>query len=261
MNEPVPFDAPAVERGVGFFETVLLVGRRAIHWDAHLARLLSTPPRFGLPSPTREEIAAAARGAVDTSGLADDDAERGLRISLVAVGADLDAKSSWRLDVSVRPIPELTKKRRGGANVVTLSADVRRDTPTVKSTSYFAAVMGLREARRRGGDEGLFRDPDGSYLEGTSTGLVAWEPGAFRVADHAMLSSVTASAFLGGRGVPGRITGDAIRAGALLLGSLTKAVPIVTLDGTSCAQPGEMTAAIREFNERLVTDPAWQTLL
>ena len=28
--ESVPFDAPALERGFGFFETLLLVGRRAV---------------------------------------------------------------------------------------------------------------------------------------------------------------------------------------------------------------------------------------
>lgn len=260
MNGPVRFDAPAVERGVGFFETVLLVGRDAIHWDAHLTRFLATLLKFDLPSPTREEVARAAAAALDAESAASD-AERGLRISLIAVDHDLDARDSWRLDVSVRPIPELTRRRRGGAHAVTLPPELRRDTPSVKSTSYFAPVMGLRLAKKQGGDEGLFRDADGCYLEGTSTGLVAWEPGVLRVANRAMLGSVTAGAFLNGRGVPGRITEREIRAGALLLGSLTKAVPIVSLDGEPCATPEGMRAEIRAFNERLVTEPSWKTRL
>jgi branched-subunit amino acid aminotransferase/4-amino-4-deoxychorismate lyase len=259
--EHLPFDAPAVERGVGFFETVLLVGRHAIHWNAHLARLLATLERFELPAPARNEIEEDARCVLDAAPQVPRGAERGLRIAWVAAGADLEARAAWRLHVSTRPIPEPTRKRREGAHVVTLPAELRRDTPSVKSTSYFASVMGLRHARRQGGDEGLFRGSDGGYLEGTSTGLVAWQPGVFRVADHAMLGSVTAAAFLDGRGSPGRITADDIRRGALLLGSLTKAVPIVTLDGEPCAQPDEMGEDIRAFNGRLVSEPAWQTPL
>lgn len=260
MNGPVAFDAPAVERGVGFFETVLLVGNRAVQWDAHLARLHATLARFELPAPSREEIVSAAREAV-AGAPAPEGTERGLRISFLATGAELDSRDSWRLDVSVRQIPELTRKRRSGAHAVSLPSDMRRDTPSVKSTSYFAPVMGLRLARRLGGDEGLFRASDGSYLEGTSTGLVVFEPGGFRVAEKAMLSSVTAAAFLGGRGRPGTISAAEIRGGALLLGSLTKAVPIVSLDGEPCTQPEEMLAEIRAFNERLVSDQDWQTVL
>ena len=47
----IPYDAPAVERGVGFFETVLLSGRRACLWEPHLARLYGTLRRFALPEP------------------------------------------------------------------------------------------------------------------------------------------------------------------------------------------------------------------
>lgn len=260
MNGPVPFDCPAVERGVGFFETVLLVGSRAVLWEPHLARLLSTVGRFDLPLPTREEISSAASAAVRAAPVPDG-TERGLRISFLAVGADLDVRDSWRLDVSVRPIPELTRKRREGARAVSLPGDLRRDSPSVKSTSYFAPVMGLRLARRLGGDEGLFRASDGSYLEGTSTGLVVWERGGFRVAEKAMLGSVTAAAFLGGRGRPGAIGAAEIRAGSLLLGSLTKAVPVLSLDGEPCARPEAMLAEVRDFNERLSGDAALQTPL
>ena len=116
MKRPpdVPFDAPAVERGAGFFETVLLSGRRACLWEPHLARLFGTLRRFGLPAPGREALDAAAREAVDEARLAPGE-ERGLRLAWIAVAADLDAPSSWRLDVSVRPIPDTTRRRRTGA--------------------------------------------------------------------------------------------------------------------------------------------------
>jgi branched-subunit amino acid aminotransferase/4-amino-4-deoxychorismate lyase len=137
-----------------------------------------------------------------------------------------------------------------------------RDTPTAKSTSYFAAIMGLRWAKRRGADEGLFRDRDGCYSEGTSTALVAWGDGAPFHSSCAALPSVTAAAFLKGHGV--RITpvmSEDVKRGSLLLGSLTEVVPVLSLDGEACAVPEPMKAAAREFNERLVSDASWSAEL
>src|SRR5712692_2730615 len=148
----VPYDAPAVERGVGLFETVLLVGRRAVLWEKHLDRLMGTLLRFELPRPLRSEIDRAARTAVDEAAVEATD-QRALRIAWLAVGPDLDRVDAWRLDVTVREIPKLTMWRRNGSNAITLSPELSRDTPSIKSMSYFAAVAGLRYARTRGGDE------------------------------------------------------------------------------------------------------------
>ncbi|HQR45388.1 MAG TPA: aminotransferase class IV [Thermoanaerobaculia bacterium] len=261
MRAPdVPFDAPAVERGVGFFETVLLVGRRAVLWNPHLARLYGTLRRFGFPEPGREALEASARAAADEAALPPGE-ERGLRLAWIATGPELELASSWRLDVSVRAIPETTRARRAGCRAVTLRADLRRDTPDVKSTSYFAAVAGLRIARRNGGDEGLFTGPDGTYLEGTSTSLIAWNGGAPARAPGGALPSVTAAAFLAGSERALSLTAGLLAAGSLLCGSLTLAAPIVALDAAPCAVPEAMTRRIRTFNERLRDDPELGTTL
>ncbi|HKC24403.1 MAG TPA: aminotransferase class IV, partial [Thermoanaerobaculia bacterium] len=252
----VPYDAPAVERGVGFFETVLLVGRRAVLWRPHLARLLGTLARFELPSPDEPVIEAAARAAVDSAAPAAGE-ERGLRIAWMAIASDLESREAWRLHVSVRPIPAATLGRRGGARAVSLPPELSRDTPTAKSTSYFAAVMGLRWAKKQGADEGLFRDREGCYSEGTSTALVAWGGGAPYHSSCAALPSVTAAAFLGGSVKVAPVRAEDVRNGALLLGSLTEVVPIVALDGEPCAVPEEMREAARAFNRRLVEDASW----
>jgi 4-amino-4-deoxychorismate lyase len=262
MTRPadVPYDAPAVERGVGFFETVLLSGRRACLWEAHLARLYGTLRRFSLPEPGRPALEAAARQAADEARPAPGE-ERGLRLAWIAVGGDLDAASAWRLDVSIRPVPESTLRRRSGARVVTLPSELRRDSPDVKSTSYFAAVHGLRIAVRKGGDEGLFTAPDGTYVEGTSTSLVAWNGGVPARAANGALPSVTAAAFLEGGEEDLPLTAELLRSGALLCGSLTLAAPIAALDGAPCNVPAAMAERIRAFNGRLLSDPALGTTL
>lgn len=255
---PVPFDSPAVERGLGFFETLLLVGRRAVLWEPHARRLRATLETLDLPTPRTDELEAAARAALGDSE--DGPEERALRISWIAVGADLEAPHSWRLDASLRAIPANTLARRAGSRAVTAPDRLRRDSPGFKSTSYFGAVAAQRTAKRAGCDEALFRE-GGLYLEGASTGIVAWNGGALAGLGPGSLPSVTTEAFLAGRGERRGLRREELLAGALLVGSLTTAAPLVALDGEPCALPEEMTAACEAFRRRLRDDAALQKRL
>ncbi len=256
--DPVPFDSPAVERGFGFFETLLLVGRRAILWEPHARRLLGTLATLELPAPSAEALESASRAALGE--LPDGPEERALRLSWIAVGHDVESPASWRLDASLRPIPPGTLARRSGSRAVTAPARLRRDSPGFKSTSYFGAVAALRHARRSGGDEALFRDGD-VYLEGASTGLVAWNGGRLAGLGPGALPSVTTEAFLDGAGERRGLDRGELLSGALLLGSLTTAVPLLSLDGEECDVPPAMARACEAFRERLRTVAALQKTL
>jgi 4-amino-4-deoxychorismate lyase len=257
---PLPYHSPAVQRGFGFFETALLVGRRAILWDAHLDRLLKGLARLDLPAPSRGELDAAASRAVDVRAPRGDD-QSGLRLTWLASGEDVESLSSWRLDCYVIPIPESRLARRNGSHAVSLPLELQRDTPGVKSTSYFAAIQGGRIAKKAGADEGLFRGHDGRYLEGTTTGLAAWNGGTPVLAPEGVLPSVTAAAFFEGGAAVAPIGEEHLRSGGVLLGSLTTAAPLLSLDGRPCAQPPEMLARIRAFREALLGDPAFSRTL
>ena len=256
----VPFLSPAVQRGFGFFETALLAGRRAVLWEPHLDRMHRILTGLDLPKPSRERLNAAAKRALDASGPKQAE-QHALRLTWFAVGDDLDDPASFRLEAHLTSIPESRLARRSGSHCVSLPPDLQRDTPTVKSTSYFAAVQGGRLAKKAGGDEGLFRAPDGTYLEGTTTGLAAWNGGTPVLAPKGVLRSVTAAAFLGGHAASALLNAERLREGSILLGSLTMATPILTLDGAPCARPPEMLARIAEFNLRLLEDPALGTEL
>jgi len=259
-HAPVPFLSPAVQRGFGFFETALLAGRRAVLWEPHLDRMHRILSGLDLPRPSRERLNAAAKRTLDASPVRTG-TQRALRLTWFAVGDDLDDPASYRLEAHVVPIPESRLVRRNGSHSVSLPLDLQRDTPGVKSTSYFSAMQGGRLAAKAGGDEGLFRSPDGHYLEGTTTGLAAWNGGEPVLAPKGVLPSVTAADFLGGHAASAPLTADNLRAGSILLGSLTMATPILTLDGTPCARPPEMLARIEKFNRRLLEDPALGTEL
>jgi branched-subunit amino acid aminotransferase/4-amino-4-deoxychorismate lyase len=257
---PVPFLSPAVQRGFGFFETALLAGRRAVLWEPHLDRMHRILSGLDLPKPSRECLNAAARRVLDASPPKPAE-QRALRLTWFAEGDDLDDPASFRLEAHLAPIPESRLARRSGSLCVSLPPDLQRDTPAVKSTSYFAAVQGGRLAKKAGGDEGLFRSPNGTYLEGTTTGLAAWNGGTPVLAPKGVLPSVTAAAFFGGRAALAPLTAEKLREGAILLGSLTMATPILSLDGAPCARPPEMLARIAEFNRGLLEDPALGTEL
>ena len=82
------------------------------------------------------------------------------------------------------------------------------------------------------------------------------ERGTPVLAPEGVLPSVTAAAFLEGRSAVAPIGEDDLRAGGVLMGSLTTAAPLLSLDGKPCAQPPEMLVRIRAFRERLLGDPA-----
>jgi len=252
---PLPYHSAAVQRGFGFFETALLVGRRAVLWDAHVDRLLRGLARLELPAPPREAVDRAACAAIDAFA-PKGKAQSGLRVTWLASKEDVDAAEAWRLDAYVIPIPESRLVRRNGSHAVSLPLDLQRDTPSVKSTSYFAAIQGGRVAKKAGADEGLFRGHDGRYLEGTTTGLAAWNGGTPVLAPEGVLPSVTAAAFFDGGEAVAPIAESDLRAGGVLLGSLTTAAPLLSLDGIPCAQPPAMLERIRAFRERLLGDPS-----
>ena len=256
--DPVPFDAPALERGFGFFETLLLLGRRAVLWAPHARRLLATLATLELPAPSLEALERVSRASLE--GVEDGEEERALRISWIAVGHDVEAQGSWRLDASVRPVPPNTLSRRAGSRAATVPSKFRRDSPGFKSTSYFGAVAGQRHARRMGADEGLFTDGN-LYVEGASTALVAWNGGRLAGLGPGGLPSVTAEAFLDGAGERRSLDRTELLAGAILLGSLTTAVPLLSLDGIECSRPPEMLLACDAFKARLRTDAALQKWL
>ena len=178
-----------------------------------------------------------------------------MRLTWVAVGPDLDSIDAWRLHARLGVVPAATIERRAGCVAVTLPATLQRDTPEFKSTSYLSASLGLRHARRMGANEGLFVGGDGRYLEGTSCAIVAWDDGRLVRPAGGALPSVTAHAFERHLGVESErrdLTRADLLGGAVALGALTLAVPLLSIDGDDCRRPAAMDEAIRAFNHHLV---------
>lgn len=162
----VPADDPGWLVGDGLFETMLVRQGRVVRLDRHLARFEASRRALALPPPpTEPRVAIAAVLAA-----ADDAA----RLDEVALRLTLSARPT--LVVQLRPIGPRDHARRAGLDLWTLP-ERRGETFLARHKALaWAANAVQRRLHRAGADprfEGLWLDPEGHVLEGTSTNLFA----------------------------------------------------------------------------------------
>jgi branched-subunit amino acid aminotransferase/4-amino-4-deoxychorismate lyase len=238
----ISLDAPALARGVGFFETVWVRNRRPIFFRAHWTRLVESCRRLEVPVPEEERAERSIRRAARKT-LAD--GEAGMRWSYLALESDLDDPRSWKFFVSVFPLPPEVVRKRRGVRAVTLPWTVQRSTPRWKTVDYRASVEGLRLARTKKAQEGIFVDRAGRMLEGTASNV-------FRVAGARIATPPESAGILPGV-VRGWVLRQAAQAGlsagekafrvddfasGFITASLTGLAPLVSVDGRRCKPPG-----------------------
>jgi branched-subunit amino acid aminotransferase/4-amino-4-deoxychorismate lyase len=154
-------------RGRAAFETVRVYSGRPFRLQEHLARLEGSAARLDLPDPDVAEL------------------ERLVELALTESGArDASLRLYWTPGppggqptgiVLVSPIPAwIEDVRARGQRLVSL-AFPRRSAPWLlpgtKSVSYATHVAAEAEARRRGADDAILVDLDGTVLEGTVTNI------------------------------------------------------------------------------------------
>jgi branched-subunit amino acid aminotransferase/4-amino-4-deoxychorismate lyase len=160
-------------RGRAAFETLRVYGGRPFRLHEHLVRLAGSADRLGLPTPDLDELRGLVGDALAAASVGD------LSVRLYwtpgAPGAEPTAI------VLVSAIPDwIEPVRERGQRLVTLTFPGRSAPwllPGTKSVSYATHVAAEAEARRRGADDAVFVDVDGTVLEGTVTN-VWWREGA-----------------------------------------------------------------------------------
>ena len=163
-SEPVlRADDEALLRGRAAFETIRVYGGRPFKLAEHLDRLAGSAERIGLPA--REPPRARAAGAAG--------ARRSRRAGCGAAPL-LDADAGVARARRARSPTTTTTLRARGQRLISLRG-VRADEPWllpgVKSTSYAVNMAAEAEAKRRGADDALFVDAEGTVLEGPTTNV------------------------------------------------------------------------------------------
>jgi 4-amino-4-deoxychorismate lyase len=247
-------DDEALLRGRAAFETLRVYGGRPFRLRAHLERLEASAAAIDLPPVEAAELEGLAELALQQA------AESDAVLRLVwTPGPDGGVPTGLALVTALPPGLEALRAR--GMAVVTLLG-VRSEEPWllpgVKSTSYAVNMAAEAEARRRGADDAVFVDRDGTVLEGPVTN-VWWRSGETLFTpslDLGILAGVTRATLIelaAGRYevVEGRLdTRDLYGADeAFTSSSVRELMPIASVDGRSLGRgpaADELQAALRE---------------
>ncbi len=173
-GEPVlRADDEALLRGRAAFETVRVYDGLPYRLAEHLDRLAGSAERIGLPAVNRLELEELARQALEAAGSPD----AVLRFFWTP-GSGEGPATSLALVSELPSHYEALRER--GQRLISLRG-VRAEEPWllpgVKSTSYAVNMAAEAEARRRGADDAVFVDAEGTVLEGPTTN-VWWRRGS-----------------------------------------------------------------------------------
>ena len=250
-DEPVlRADDEALLRGRAAFETIRVYDGVPFRLAEHLERLAGSAERIGLPAVNRVEVEQLAQQALEAAG----DPDTVLRLYWTPTPVAL---------ALVSEIPDHhAELRERGQRLISLRG-VRADEPWllpgVKSTSYAVNMAAEAEARRRGADDAVFVDEDGTVLEGPTTNIwwrrdrVLYTPSL----DLGILAGVTRAAMLELAGATGyeveegRYTLTQLLAAdeAFTSSSVREVMPVTEVDGVPIARgpaADELQAALRQ---------------
>jgi len=177
----VACDDEGFARGRAAFETLRVYGGRPFRLAEHVRRLESSARRLGLPVPDVDEVRSLAQQALAAAAdRSEDGGDTVLRLYWTP-GAPGAAPAAIAL---VSTVPAwIEPARRRGQRLVSLDFP-RRSVPWLlpgtKSVSYATHVAAEAEAQRRGADDAVFVDLDGTVLEGPVTN-VWWREGTLLV--------------------------------------------------------------------------------
>ncbi|MGE5690467.1 MAG: aminotransferase class IV [Pseudomonadota bacterium] len=248
-------DDDALLRGRAAFETLRVYGGKAFRLDAHLDRLDASSARIGLAPVPRDELARLSADALAAAG----EPDAVLRL-LWTAGREGGEPVGLAL---VAPIGAwIEEARRDGIRLVSLlgpGAEAPWLLGGVKSTSYAVNMAAEAEAKRRGADDALFVDHDGTVLEGPVSN-VWWRVGTTLFTpslELGVLAGVTRAALLelapqlGYEADEGAFPLAAMAAAdeAFTSSSVREVLPVVELDDAPIPRGGAapaLQAALRE---------------
>ncbi len=168
----VACDDEGFARGRAAFETLRVYGGRPFRLHQHVDRLRGSAERLGLPAPDHDDVSAVAAQAV--AAARSPDAVLRLYWTPGAPG------EGPRAIAIVSAVPEWIEPARARGQRLVSLAYPRRAAPWLlpgtKSVSYATHIAAEAEAKRRGGDDAVLVDLDGTVLEGPVTN-VWWREG------------------------------------------------------------------------------------
>jgi branched-chain amino acid aminotransferase len=172
----VRVDDEAVSRGRAAFETLRVYDGKPFRLAQHVERMCRSSATLGLPPPDPRAVEELAQLALGAAGAEGPDLVLRLYWTPGPPGGDANAIAV------VTPVPSWIEEVRPRGQRLAALPFPRRSLawllPGTKSTSYATHLAAEAEARRRGADDAILIDLDGTVLEGTVTNVWWREGGA-----------------------------------------------------------------------------------
>jgi len=163
----VAADDEGFARGRAAFETLRVYGGTPFRLEEHLDRLRASSVRLGLPDPDSGELRDAAQVALACAATK----EAVLRLYWTP-GVPPEGPRGIAL---VSAVPDWIEPARARGQRLVSLAYPRRSAPWLlpgtKSVSYATHIAAESEAKRRGADDAVLVDLDGTVLEGPVTNI------------------------------------------------------------------------------------------
>ena len=160
-------DDEALMRGRAAFETLRVYAGKPFRLAEHLDRLATSAERIGLPAVNRLQLEELAAQALDAAGVADSV----LRFFWTPGNGDGDPTALALVSSLAEHYDGLRERGQRLISLRGVRAEEPWLLPGVKSTSYAVNMAAEAEARRRGADDAVFVDADGTVLEGPTTNI------------------------------------------------------------------------------------------
>lgn len=240
--------------GEGVFETLRSYGGHPFRLEAHLDRAAAGARTLGFELPDRRVL----RDAVRSTAAANTRDDRDLAVRLTVTPGRIDPASPFPGTPVGGPLVVVTTHGLRippavyEAGIAAVTVPRVRELPEVKAVSYLAASLAKREAQRRGGDEALLVDPDGSVREGSYSNV-------FVVLDGELVTPPVSAGILPGvtravvleladtlrlRCAERTVAADELRSAeeVLLTATTREVVPVTSVDGRTLGdgRPGPM---------------------
>lgn len=251
----IAVDDEGFSRGRAAFETLRVYAGRPFRLEQHLDRLDASAERLGFAAPDRAEIAGLVALVLGAAALPD---------AVLRLFATPGAPGSGPISVAVvAELPDWIEEARArGQRLVALTFPRRSASwllPGAKSVSYATHMAAETEAKRRGADDAVLVDHDGTVLEGTVTN-VWWREGATLLTpalELGILAGETRAALLelaptcGYEVEVGELPLDRLRRADEIFtsSSVREVMPVVALDGAAVPR-GPAASALQDALRR-----------
>ena len=153
----LPLDDPAIQRGLGLFETLALRDGAVLELEEHLDRLYGGLDRLSIKGPPRKRLRATVFETLEGAPACG-------WLKIIVTGGHRDVVFRGEMD----PADE-------GRPVTAVLLPWRRNVSSplagLKTLSYADNLLGLAHARERGAGEGLWLNTRGHLSEGCSSNL------------------------------------------------------------------------------------------